>query len=60
MLSKSNLLGDINVNIECTCGNTSRPNNLCDGSHWMCKWVEELNMIIKFKVFVLFAVYYLH
>ena len=37
MLSKSNLFGDIIVNVECTCGNTSRPNNLCDGSHWICK-----------------------
>ena len=31
------LLGDILVNVECNCGNTARPNNLCDGSHWSCK-----------------------
>ena len=35
--SETNLLGDIYVNAECTCGNTSRPNNLCDGSYWLCR-----------------------
>ena len=31
------LVGDIYVNVECTCGNTNNPYNLCDGSHWSCK-----------------------
>lgn len=35
--SEIGFIGDIYVKIECTCGNTSNPNNLCDGSHWMCR-----------------------
>ena len=32
------LIGDVYVNVECSCGNTTSPFNLCNGSHWSCKW----------------------
>ena len=34
--SQIHMIGDVYAN-NCNCGNTSNPNNLCDGSHWMCR-----------------------
>ena len=35
--SQIHMIGDVYANNSCNCGNTSNPNNLCDGSHWMCR-----------------------
>lgn len=35
--SQIHMIGDVYANNICNCGNTSNPNNLCDGSHWMCR-----------------------
>ena len=30
-------IADIYVNVECTCGQTSNPYGICDGTHWNCR-----------------------
>jgi len=50
------LIGDVYVNVECSCGNTSSPYNLCDGSHWSCKWKKSSTMTIRFNLFAFLLV----
>ena len=28
---------NIYVNVECSCGQTSNPYGICDGTHWSCR-----------------------